>query len=88
MPYKGITNDTCHISDNVRGRTIILIDDIYTGGVNIDEDAIQALLDKGARSVYFYAIGKTARRRQNFISLSNFDLDNVDDFDDAVNLPF
>ena len=26
---------------------------------NIDEDAIEALLKKGAKSVYFYAIGKT-----------------------------
>jgi len=67
MPYIGITNNTCVISNNVRGKDILLIDDIYTAGVNIDEDAIQALLDKGARNVYFYAVGKTNRgRRQNF----------------------
>ena len=79
MPYKGITNDTCNISDNVKGKDILLIDDIYTGGVNIDEDAIQALLDKGARNVYFYSIGKTIHRGHNFQS------DNLDDIDD---LPF
>ena len=30
---------------------------IYTKGVDIDEDAIQALLTKGAKSVTFYAVG-------------------------------
>lgn len=58
-PYIGITKNTCYISDNVIGKDILLIDDIYTKTVNIDEDAIQALLDKGARSVHFYAVGKT-----------------------------
>ena len=59
LPYIGITKDTCYISDNVIGKDILLIDDIYTKTVNIDEDAIQALLDKGARSVHFYTVGKT-----------------------------
>ena len=58
-PYVGITNATCNISNNVVGRDILLIDDIYTRTVNIDEDAIQALISKGAKSVAFYAIGKT-----------------------------
>ena len=35
---------------------IILIDDIYTSGCNIDEDCIQALYDNGANRVVFYAI--------------------------------
>ncbi len=61
MPYPGITKDTCTISENVRGKDILLIDDLYTHGVNIDEDAIQALLDKGAHSVVFYAVGKTLK---------------------------
>jgi len=61
-PYPGITKDTCTISDNVMGKDILLIDDIYTKTVNIDEDAIQALLDKGANSVLFYAVGKTVSR--------------------------
>ena len=58
-PYPGITVETCNISSNVRDKDILLIDDVYTGNVNIDEDAIQALLDKGARSVTFYAVGYT-----------------------------
>lgn len=58
-PYIGITNATCNISNDVIGKDILLIDDIYTLTVNIDEDAIQSLLDKGANSVTFYAIGKT-----------------------------
>lgn len=59
MPYAGITNATCEISDDVIGKNILLIDDIYTKTVNIDEDAIQALISKGANSVSFYAIGNT-----------------------------
>lgn len=59
LPYVGITKDTCNISDDVIGQDILLIDDLYTRTVNIDEDCIQALLDKGARSVIFYSIGKT-----------------------------
>lgn len=59
MPYPGITKDTCTISDEVRGKDILLIDDLYTKTIDIDEDAIQALLDKGANSVVFYSVGKT-----------------------------
>ena len=58
-PYLGITVETCNISSDVRDKDILLIDDVYTKKVNIDEDAIQALLDKGARSVTFYAVGCT-----------------------------
>lgn len=59
MPYIGITKSTCKISNDVRGKNILLIDDIYTKDVNIDEDAIQALFDNGANSVIFYAVAKT-----------------------------
>jgi len=59
MPYPDITNDTCNISIDVRGKDILLIDDIYTVGVNIDEDAIQALFNNGANSIVFYVVGKT-----------------------------
>lgn len=62
LPYVGITKDTCTISDDVMGQDILLIDDLYTKTVNIDEDCIQALLDKGARSIIFYSIGKTMSR--------------------------
>jgi len=59
MPYPGITKETCSISNDVKGKKILLLDDIYTAGVNIDEDAIQSLIDCGARFVTFYAVGKT-----------------------------
>ena len=58
-PYPRITCETCTISENVYGKSILLIDDIYTSNVNIDEDAIQALYDNGARKVLFYTIAKT-----------------------------
>ena len=64
IPYSGITKGTCNISDEVKGKDILLIDDLYTKSVNIDEDAIQALLDKGANSVVFYAIGKTVLKNE------------------------
>jgi len=59
MPYPGITKNTCSVSSDVKGKNILLVDDIYTTGVNIDEDAIQALLDNGVSSIIFYAVGKT-----------------------------
>lgn len=62
LPYVGITKATCNISDDVIGKDILLIDDLYTKTVNIDEDCIQALLDKGAKSVIFYSVGKTIKR--------------------------
>lgn len=58
-PYPGITTDTCNISSNVTDQDVLLIDDLYTKTVNIDEDSIQALLDKDAHSVNFYAVGRT-----------------------------
>lgn len=58
-PYPGISSDTCNFSTNITGRDILLIDDIYTRTVNIDEDMVQALLNCGANSVTFYAIGNT-----------------------------
>ena len=67
LPYPGITKKTCTISDDVKGKDILLIDDLYTETVNIDEDAIQALLDNGANSVIFYSLGKTAPRK--FVTL-------------------
>lgn len=63
LPYPGITTETCKISENVKNKDILLIDDLYTKTVNIDEDAIQALLDKGANSVTFYSIGKTVSKQ-------------------------
>ena len=62
MPYPGITNDTCTLSDEIIGKDVLLIDDLYTKTVNIDEDCLQALIEKGARNVFFYSIGKTVNR--------------------------
>ena len=59
MPYCGIAKDTCAFSSDIKGKDILLIDDIYTKTVNIDEDMIQALLDNGAKSVAFYAVAYT-----------------------------
>lgn len=61
-PYPGITVDTCEIDTNrIMNQNIILIDDIYTRNVNIDQDCIQALLDNGANKIIFYSIGYTRR---------------------------
>lgn len=62
MPRPGLIRDTCRLSLDIRGRDILLVDDIYTPGVGIDEDALQTLLDAGARSVVFYAVGHTYKR--------------------------
>lgn len=62
LPYPGITTQTCHIStDVIKEKCILLIDDIYTANVNIDEDAIQALYNAGAQNVIFYSICKTSK---------------------------
>lgn len=62
-PYPGITKDSCFISDKVANQTILLIDDIYTLGVGVVEDCIQALYDKGAKRVIFYVVGRTEKSR-------------------------
>ena len=61
-PRRGLMHDTCNISAEVAGNDIVLVDDIYTAGVGIDEDGVQALLDAGARSVIMYTFGCTASR--------------------------
>lgn len=66
-PYLGISSDTCNFSNNINDRNILLIDDIYTKTVNIDEDMIQATLNCGANSVVFYAIGKTIHKEPDII---------------------
>lgn len=64
LPYPGITRETSTISGQVNGKDILLIDDLYTKSINIDEDAIQALIDEGANSVTFYSVGKTVSKNQ------------------------
>ncbi len=66
-PYSGISMETCTFSNKINGIDILLIDDIYTKNVDIDEDMIQALLNCGANSVTFYAIGKTTHQEPDFI---------------------
>ncbi|WP_423819680.1 hypothetical protein V5739_03610 [Salinimicrobium sp. TIG7-5_MAKvit] len=66
-PYCGISKETCNFSNNIKGLDILLIDDIYTKDVDIDEDMIQALLNFGAKSVTFYSIGKTIDHESDFI---------------------
>ena len=67
MPYPGITKKTCRLCGSVRGRNIILVDDIYTKTINIDEDCCQFLLDNGANSVILYTICKTELEVENDI---------------------
>ena len=65
-PRPGLLKDTCRLSTDIRGRDILLVDDIYTANVGIDEDAIQAMYDMGAKSVIFYAVGCTWKRENGF----------------------
>lgn len=67
LPYPGITKKTCRLCGSVRGRNIILVDDIYTKTINIDEDCCQFLLDNGANSVILYTICKTELEVKNDI---------------------
>ena len=60
-PRPGLLMDTCIMSPGIAGKDILLVDDIYTPSVGIDEDTIQAVLDCGAKSVIFYAVGYTAK---------------------------
>lgn len=62
MPYPGITLDTCYLSTKVKGKHIVLVDDIYTPSVNVNEDAMQALLSRGAATVKLYTVAKTRKR--------------------------
>lgn len=65
-PYIGITKDTCKIDENrIKDRNVILVDDVYTLGVDINEDCIEALWSVGAKNITYYCIGKTERRNEN-----------------------
>ena len=61
-PRPGLLRDTCYLSNEIFGKNIVLVDDIYTADVGIDEDGVQALFDAGAKSVIMYTFGCTARR--------------------------
>ena len=61
-PYVGITKDTCKIDvSQIYGKDIILVDDIYTEGVNVAEDCINELFTLGAKNVIMYAIARTIK---------------------------
>jgi predicted amidophosphoribosyltransferase len=62
LPYVGITRKTCHIDSAVIGKDILLVDDVYTKTVNVNEDVIQALLDAGAHSVTLFVVAKTKKK--------------------------
>ena len=56
--FPGLTLNTCQIDEEkIKGREIILIDDLYTKNINMHEDCIQALLSLGAKRVVLYTIG-------------------------------
>ena len=58
--YEGITKDTYRLDANkIIDKNIILVDDIYTEGVNVIEDCIGYLFDLGAKSVILYVTAKT-----------------------------
>lgn len=60
MPYPGITKDTCQINkSSIADKVVLLVDDIYTKGVNVAEDCIQTLFELGAKDVILYVIAKT-----------------------------
>lgn len=54
----GLALASCAIDSIVESKTILLIDDIYAHGINVAEDTIEALLQRGATKVYYYAIAK------------------------------
>lgn len=67
-PYFGIAKDTCTFNENkLKDKNILLIDDIYTESVNIDEDFLLTLHKIGVSSLKFYAIAYTHNRQRNKI---------------------
>ena len=67
-PYPGINLNTCDIAEElIENKCIILIDDIYTPNINIDEDCIQALLSLGAKEVIFYSVAFTKPKNNGII---------------------
>lgn len=66
LPYPGITAQTCKLNvSDIQYNNVILVDDIYTPTVNVDEDCIQYLLDNKVKSIVFYAIAYTNRNASN-----------------------
>ena len=60
LSYVGITKDTCSVDANsIKGKNIILVDDIYAEGINVAEDCIKFLFNSDAKNVILYTIAKT-----------------------------
>lgn len=66
MPRPGLLKDTCNISGAITGKNVLLVDDIFTPGVGIDEDGIQAMFDAGAENVIFYAVARAGGNMAGF----------------------
>lgn len=62
--YPGIIKATCHISPEIKGKDVLFMDDIYTFGVNIDEDSLQAIIDNNPKSLTFYSVAKTLKKEE------------------------
>lgn len=63
-PYPGITKDTCNIDKKyIQNKNVILIDDVYTKSINIDEDCLQTLLELNPKELIFYSIAYTRREK-------------------------
>ncbi|KAE9542226.1 amidophosphoribosyltransferase [Ursidibacter maritimus] len=87
LPYPGITKETCLVSFGVKGKNILLIDDIYTKTINIDEDCIQALLDEGANKVVLFTVARTVHHNDSLrnIKFDAFGFGNpIDTLDDEI----
>lgn len=62
-PYPGITKETCTIKrDLIENKKIILVDDVYTPNVNVDEDCLQAILDLNPNDLIFYSVAYTIKK--------------------------
>ena len=62
--YPGIIKATCSISTEIKGKNVLFIDDIYTYGVNIDEDSLQAIMDNKPKTLTFYSVAKTLKKEE------------------------
>lgn len=62
--YPGMIKETCYISPEIEGKDILFMDDIYTFGVNIDEDSLQAIINNNPKTLTFYSVAKTLKKEE------------------------
>ena len=61
-PYPGITKDTCDIqNESIKGRTVILIDDIYTKQLMLTKIVFKHYTMPVRRALFLYAVAYTNR---------------------------